>query len=126
VGSALLWGGLLYPLVLNMLTLLQVVGHAAMGPDDFGIVALVAVPVGLILKMLACKVKPCEAIVAGPLKLRQPVLQGLGVALWMIAVFVAGHPVFQSLFLFLAALCLVSGEVIHRAQFYASYRRVGL
>ena len=126
VGSALLLGGLLYTLVLKILTLRQVFGHAAIGPDDFRIGALIAVLAGFILKILACRVKPCGAIVARPLKTRQPVLQGVGVALWIIYVFAAGNPVFQALLLFSAAVCLVSGEIIHRAQFYSAYQRVGL
>jgi DMSO reductase anchor subunit len=126
VGSALLLGGLLGTLVLKILTLLQVVGHAAMGQDGYRIVALIAVLVGFILKILACKVKPCGTISSKPFKTRQPVLQGLGVALWMIYFFAAGNPVFQSFLLFSAAVCLVTGEIIHRAQFYSSYQRVGL
>jgi DMSO reductase anchor subunit len=126
VGSALLLGGLLGTLVLKILTLLQVVGHAAMAQDGYRIVALIAVLVGFILKILACKVKPCGTISSMPFKTRQPVLQGLGVALWVIYFFAAGNPVFQSFLLFSAAVCLVAGEIIHRVQFYSSYQRVGL
>ena len=125
-GSAVLLGGLLCTLVLQTLTLLQGVGHAARGQADLRIVVLIAVLAGFILKILACRAKPSEPISAGPFKTRQPVLQALGIALWAIAVFGAGNPVFQSLLLFLAAVCLVSGEIIHRAQFYISYQRVGL
>jgi len=125
-GSALLLGGLLCTLVLKILTLLPVVGHAAKGQDDFRLVALITVLAGFILKILACRAKPSGPISARPFKTRQPVLQGLGIGLWMIAVFAAGNPGFPSLFLFLAAVCLVSGEIIHRAQFYSSYQRVGL
>jgi anaerobic dimethyl sulfoxide reductase subunit C (anchor subunit) len=126
VGSALLLGGLLCTLVLKILTLLQVVSHAAMKQDDFRIVALIAVLVGFILKILACKVEPSGTISAKPFKTRQPVLQGVGVALWVIDVFAVGNSVFQSFLLFSAAVCLISGEIVHRAQFYSSYQRVGL
>jgi len=125
-GSALLLGGLMCTLVLKLLTLLQVIGHAAMGRGDFRMVALMVVLAGFILKLLACRVRPCGTISSKLFKTRQPVLQGVGVVLWMITVFAAGNPVSQSLLLFSAAACLVYGEVIHRARFYSAYQRVGL
>ena len=102
------------------------VGHDEMGRDEYLSVALIAVLVGFILKILAVGVKPSGASSSKLLKTRQPVLQGVGVALWMISVFAAGNPVFQALLLFSAAVFIVSGEIIHRIQFYSSYQRVGL
>jgi DMSO reductase anchor subunit len=58
LGSALLLGGLLCTLVLKILTLLQVVGHDAIGQIEYRNVALIAVLVGFILKMLASGLKP--------------------------------------------------------------------
>jgi DMSO reductase anchor subunit len=127
LGSALLLGGLLCALVLKILTLLQVVGHDAIGQIEYRNVALMAVLVGFILKMLAALVKPSAVVTsAGPFKALQPVMQGCGVALWMVYILAGVNPVFQSILLFLAAACLVSGEILHRIQFYNSYQRVGL
>ena len=126
VGSALMLGGLLCTLVLKILTLLQVVGREDMGQNESLSVALIVVLVGFILKIWACGVRPSGAISSRPFTTRQPVLQGVGVALWMVYVIVAVNPFYQSFLLFLAAVCLVSGEIIHRVQFYSSYQRVGL
>ena len=126
VGSALLLGGLLVTLVLQILVLHRGSGQAAMGQGGLGIESLFAALMGLVLKILAGKVKPCGAMAAWPSKTRQPVLQGAGVGLWMISVLAAGNPVFQALLLFAAAVCLVTGEIMHRTQFYSSYQRVGL
>ena len=127
VGSALLLGGLLCTLVLKILTLLQVVGFDEMGQSEFLRVALIAVLVGFILKILAAGVKPSEVTTsAGPYKTLQPIMQGGGIAIWIAATLAGVAPVFQSLLLFLAAVCLVSGEIIDRIQFYSSYQRVGL
>ena len=126
LGSALLLGGLLCTLVLKILTLLQVVGHDAIGQIEYRNVALIAVLVGFILKMLASGVKPSGATCAGPFKALQPVMQGCGIALWMVSGLAGVNPVFQSILLFLAVVCLVSGEILHRIQFYNSYQRVGL
>jgi DMSO reductase anchor subunit len=126
LGSALLLGGLVCTLVLKILTLLTEVGHDVMGQNEFRNVALIAVLAGFILKMLAAGLKPSGANAAGPFKALQPVMQGAGVALWLVNILAGVNPVFQSLLLFLAAGCLVSGEIIHRIQFYSSYQRVGL
>jgi DMSO reductase anchor subunit len=126
VGSALLLGGLMCTLVLEIMTQLRVIGPAAMGQGNFQVVALMVVLAGFILKLLACRARPSGALSFRPFKTRQPVLQGVGVGLWIIAVFATGNPVFQTLLLFFAALGLVSGEIIHRIQFYSSYQRVGL
>jgi DMSO reductase anchor subunit len=126
LGSALLLGGLLCTLVLKIPTLLQVVGHGAMGQNAFRNVALIAVLMGFILQILAGGVKPSEAASWGPFKTRQPVLQGVGVALGMVYVSAAVNPVLQSLLLLLAAICIVCGEIFQRIQFYNSYQRVGL
>lgn len=126
LGSALLLGGLVCTLVLKLLTLLTVVGHDAMGHNEYRSVALIAVLAGFILKMLAAGLKPSGAKAAGPFKALQPVMQGAGVALWLVYTLAGVNPVFQSLLLFSAAGCLVSGEIIHRSQFYSSYQRVGL
>jgi DMSO reductase anchor subunit len=126
LGSALLLGGLFCTLVMKILTLLKVVGHDAMGQNEYWIIALIAVLVGFMLKMLAAGVNPSEATSSGPFKTLQPVLQGCGVALWMAYILAGVNPVFQSILLLFAAVCLVSGEIINRIQFYDSYRRVGL
>ena len=126
LGSALLLGGLLCTLVLKMLTLLQVVGHDALGLDGYRNIAFIAVLVGFILKMLAGGVSPSGATPSGPFKTLQPVLQGCGVALWMVYLLSGGSPGFQSVLLSLAAVSLIVGEIIHRIQFYDSYQRVGL
>jgi len=126
VGSALLLGGLLCTLVLKILTLLQVVGHDAIGQIEYRSVALIAVLVGFILKMLAAGVKPSAVNSAGPYKALQPVMQGGGIALWIVSILAGANPIFQPLLLCLAAVCLISGEIIQRIQFYSAYKRVGL
>jgi DMSO reductase anchor subunit len=126
-GSALLLGGLVCTLVLKLLTLLTVVGPDAMGQNEYRSVALIAVLAGFILKMLAAGLKPSGGHnTAAPFKALQALMQGAGVALWLVYILAGVNPVFQSLLLFLAAGCLVSGEIIHRIQFYRSYQRVGL
>ena len=99
LGSALLLGGLLCTLVLKMPTLLQVVAPDAMGQIEYRNVALIAALAGFILKMLAVGVKPSGVISSRLLKTRQPVLQGVGVALWMVCILAAVNPVFQSFLL---------------------------
>jgi DMSO reductase anchor subunit len=127
VGSALLLGGLLCTLGLKILTLLQLVGHDEIWQNEYQIVALIAVVVGFVLKILAARMKPSGVTTsAGRLKVLPPVMQGGGIALWMASIPAGVNPVFQSLLLILAAVCLVSGEIIHRIQFYRSYQRVGL
>lgn len=126
VGSALLLGGLLCTLVLKIPILLQVFGHDPMGQIEYRKVALIAVLLGFILKMLAAGVTPLRVTSSGPFKALQPVMQGAGIALWMVYSLAGVNPVFQSIFLFLAAVCLITGEIIHRIQFYSSYQRVGL
>jgi anaerobic dimethyl sulfoxide reductase subunit C (anchor subunit) len=126
LGSALLLGGLLCTLVLKTLTLLQLVGHNAMGQIEYRNAAVITVLAGFILKMLAAGVKPSGEISSGPYKALQPAMQGVGIALWMASSLAGVNPVFQSLLLFLAAVCLVFGEIIQRIQFYSSYQRVGL
>jgi len=126
LGSALLLGGLLCTLVLKMLTLLQVVSHDALGLDEYRNIAVIAVLVGFMLKMLAAGVSPSGVSSPGPCKALQPVMQGCGLALWMVYILSGGSTGFQSVLLFLAAASLVAGEIIHRIQFYDSYQRVGL
>jgi len=122
LGSALLLGGLLVTLALTIPTCLPAAGLEAAGQS----VARIAVLAGFVLHLLASGVTPSGAASALPSKARQPILQGMGVALGMVYILAAGNPVFQSLLMFLAAGCLVSGEIIQRIRFYRSYRRVGL
>lgn len=126
LGSALLLGGLLCTLVLKILTLLQVVGLEAMDQPEYLNIAFIAALMGFVLKMLAAGVSPCGATASGPLKILQPVMQGCGIALWMVCILSGGSPVFQAFLLSLAAFSLVTGEIIHRIQFYDAYQRVGL
>jgi DMSO reductase anchor subunit len=126
LGSALLLGGLLCTLVLKIPALLQVASHGATGQNAYRNIALIAVLMGFILQIVAGGMKPSETNSGGPLKTRQPVLQGVGVALGTVCVSAAFNPVFHSLLLLLAAICLICGEILQRIQFYDSYRRVGL
>jgi len=126
LGSALLLGGLLETLVLSIAALFQAAGLEAGGQEEYRSIAPIAVLAGFIINLLASGVTPSGAVTAGPFKTRQPVLQGIGVALGMVYILAAGNPVSQSLLLFLTAGCLISGEIIQRIQFYRSYQRVGL
>ena len=126
LGSALLLGGLLCTLILKMLTLLQVVGHGALGLEEFRNIAFIAALVGFVLKMLAAGVSPSGVPSPLPCKALQPVMLGCGVALWTVSILSGAGLGFQSILLSLAAVSLVAGEIIHRIQFYDSYQRVGL
>ena len=126
LGSALLLGGLQCALVLRISTLLQVVGQDALGQAEYLNIAFMAALVGFVLKMLAAGVSPSGAAALGPFKTPQPVMQGCGIALWMVYILSGGSPVFQALLLSLPALSLVAGDIIHRIRFYDSYQRVGL
>ena len=126
LGSALMLGGLLCTLVLKVPALLQMDGHDAIGQNAYRNVAFIAVLMGFILQISASGVKPPGAVSRGPFITRQPVLQGMGVALGVVYVSAAVNPVLQSLLLLSAAVCLVCGETLQRIQFYDSYQRVGL
>jgi anaerobic dimethyl sulfoxide reductase subunit C (anchor subunit) len=126
VGSALLLGGLLCAMVSQTVGLVQVVDPGAMLQNDHRSVALVFVGAGFILKLLAVRIKPSREDDFGVLKPRQPVLQGLGLALWMVSTLAAADPFFQTSLLLSAAAFMICGEIIHRIQFYNSYNRVGL
>jgi anaerobic dimethyl sulfoxide reductase subunit C (anchor subunit) len=125
-GSALLLGGLLCAMVSQAVGLLQMVDPGAMLKNDHRYVALVFVWVGFILKLFAGRIKPSRKADFGVLKTRQPVLQGLGLSLWMAYTLAAVDPFFRTAMLFSAAAFLICGETIHRIQFYESYRRVGI
>ncbi len=126
LGSALLLGGLLCTLLLKMLTMFQAVDHDALGPEEFRNIAFIVALVGFVLKMFAAGMKCSGVSSPGPCKTLQPVMQGCGVALWMIYILSGGSPGFPSVLLSLAAAGLVAGEIIQRIQFYDSYQRVGL
>ena len=127
LGSALLLGGLLFRMVLQILPVLQNVGHDAQWPASARNIAFIAVLVGFVLKMLAAGVSPSRTTSSGPFKILQPVMQGCGVAFWAVSILFGGSPGIQSALLSLAAVCcLVAGEIIHRIHFYDSYQRVGL
>lgn len=127
LGSALLLGGLQFMLVLSVLTVVPSVSHDALGVDIFQIIPLIAVLVGFMLKVLVAGVNPSEGVnSAGLFKTAQPVMQGCGTALCAISMLSGGSASFQSALLTLAAVSLITGEIIHRVRFYNTYRRVGL
>lgn len=55
-----------------------------------------------------------------------PVLQSGGVVSWVASMFLGSNAGLQWIFLLLAAVFLVAGEIIHRSRFYDSYRSAGL
>jgi len=127
LGSALLLGGLLFTLVLNIVTVIPSIDHNALGADVSRNIAFIAALVGLMLKVPAAGVNPSgRADSAAPFKTLQPVMQGCGVALWTVSILSGGSPGFQTALLSLAAVSVVAGEIIHRIQFYDTYHRVGL
>ncbi len=125
LGSALLLGGLLCALVLQTLIMLHAVGHDAMGLDEYRNIAFIAALIGFILKTLAAGVSPSEASSHRSYKALL-LMQGFGVSLWLVYILSGGNLGSQSIFLYLAAVSLFAGEIIHRIQFYGSYQRVGL
>jgi Tat-targeted selenate reductase subunit YnfH len=127
LGSALLLGGLQFILVLTMRTGLQSPGHDASGTDIFRNIAFIAVIAGFLLKVLAASMNSLEGTSGtGPIKTSLPVMQGVGSALFAIYALSAGSTGFQAVFLSLAALSLIAGEIIHRVRFYNSYQSFGL
>ncbi len=127
LGTALLLGGLQFILVLNTLTVVPSVSHDALGAEIFRIVPFIAILVGFMLKVLAAGVNPSGKMnSAGLFKTSQPVMQGCGTALCAISMLCCGSTGFQSTLLYLAAVSLIIGEIIHRVRFYNTYHRIGL
>ena len=125
-GSALLLGGLQFMLVLSVLTVNRGVTHDELGADIFRIIPFIAVLVGFMLKVLAAGVKPSwRADSAAPFKTLQPVMQGCGTALCAISMLSAISTSFQPALLSLAAVSLITGEIMHRVRFYSTYYSVG-
>jgi DMSO reductase anchor subunit len=126
LGSALLLGGLQFMLVLRMLTMDQT-NHDALGADIFRIVPFIAVLLGFMLKVLAAGVNPSQRATSARLfKTSQPVMQGCGTALCAIFMLSGGSASLQPALLSLAAVSLITGEIIHRARFYNTCHSVGL
>lgn len=91
------------------------------------LVAFMAVLVGFLLKVLAAGVNSFERTNgAGLVKTSLPVMQEFGSAFFANYDLSAGSTSFQAAFLSLAALSLVTGEIIHRVRFYNSYPSIGL
>jgi DMSO reductase anchor subunit len=122
----LLLGGLLTVLVLKLKTPLQGAGHDTMGLQEYRIIAFAAVMMGFLLKMLAAAKSPSAVSPSGQEKIHLPLMQGCGIALWVVSISSDGGLGVQSVLLFLAALSLVAGEIVQRIHFYDSYQRVGL
>jgi anaerobic dimethyl sulfoxide reductase subunit C (anchor subunit) len=127
LGSALLSGGVLFMLALNMATAVQNVAPDVSGADVSGNIAFVGALVGLVFKVWAAGVNPSGMTdKAAPLTTTQPALQGCGVALWAASILSGSGPGLQTALFYLAAISLAAGEIIHRSRFYKGYYRVGL
>lgn len=126
LGSAFLLGGLLIVLGLNLKALLQGVSLDTLGLEEYRIIAYTAVLMGFLLKISAAAKSPSGISPFGQDKIRLPLMQGCGIALWLVYVAIGGSIVVQPILLCLAATCLVAGEIIQRIDFYNSYQRVGL
>jgi len=59
-------------------------------------------------------------------KLRPPVLQGIGVVWWVIVTVLVDSVIPESMLLLPAAILIVIAEIDHRTGFYESYRSAGL
>ena len=126
LGSALLLGGLLTVLGLKLKALLQGVALDSLGLEGYRIFAHTAVLMGFVLKILAAARSPSSISLFDQDKMRLPLLQGCGIALWVIYFAIGGSMGVQSILLCLAVVSLVAGEIIQRIDFYDSYQRVGL
>ena len=122
-------GGLLFMLLLDLSTMLQGSGWRALDGGAFRGIPFIAALIGFMFKVLAAGV--------GPLLPKKRALHGRqrpGSRLCRESVSPYGRFLFYSalppaskyLFLILALICLITGEVIHRIQFYDTYFRVGL
>ena len=126
-GSALLLGGLQVILVLTILTGVQGPDNDTSGADIFMNIAFIAAMVGFMLKILGVGVDPSlRANSPVLLKTSQPVIQGLGIILCGIYMKSIGNKSFQLAFLALAALSMITGEIIHRVRFYKNNKSIGL
>lgn len=127
LGSALLLGGLQFTVVSIALTAGFGTGYDGSGAGFSRNIGFAAVLVGFMLKLLAVSVNPSEgANSAGLCKTSQPVMQGCGIALCAVSMLSSGSTGSQSVFLSLAAVNLVAGEIVQRVRFYDTYHRVGL
>lgn len=127
LGSALLLGAILFTVLLNLFARTMNIGINIKQLAISHNIAFIVASLGLILKILAVKMYPIQIVIHSKSFLRmQPVMQTISFALWavsMLPTYSSGH--FYILFSF-AAVVLVTGEIIHRIQFYNSYHRVGL
>jgi DMSO reductase anchor subunit len=126
LGSTLLLGAALFTLVLNLIVLSVGIDHGAAPLTDARVIALLVGLIGLVFKVLGARYPLGKSLPAGSTKSLQPVMQAIAVALWAVSMLCTAEPGVLFTLFSAAAIILVSGEVIHRRQFYNSYRRVGL
>jgi len=127
LGSTLLLGGLLCTVPLHLQTWPTLTNPGVLAHDNYLKVIWFACAIaGLACKFLVAGIHSRTSADSQTSPVHQPVYQAGGLAAWMIYILINGNPGWQSLLLILTACGLISGETIHRIQFYQSYRRVGL
>jgi len=127
ISSALLLGGLSCTLVQYLQTVLKIGSPGVLARGTYLNIVFIAVAIsGLAFKFMAAGLKPRTAYASGSYLTQHPILQSGGLGLWMLYILNSGNAFLQPVLLFSASLCLITGETIHRIQFYASYKRVGL
>ena len=128
LSSALLLGAMLFALYLELTDLIMGIGPGFLQSAISRNIVFAVMSIGIILKISSVPRSPLRDMSTIRLSVRiQPVLQVIGFILYVFSML----PVFKgsnhySVLLPVAVLCLVTGEVIHRFQFYNDYQRVGL
>jgi DMSO reductase anchor subunit len=127
LGSALLLGGLLFTLVSGVPAVPLVAGRQG---GELGLsryLGLLVAMIGLVLKVVAQGTNHAQTGRSRMfVSFSQPVLQSGGMVWWVASMLSENDFGLQWIFLLLAAIFLVAGEIIHRSRFYGLYRSAGL
>jgi DMSO reductase anchor subunit len=127
LASTFLLGGLQFALVSSVPVIASVTRCHVPGQCLSRYVGLFVALIGLVVKIGAQGANYSQREMSGMfVSFSRPVLQCAGTVLWVASVLLQDNPGLQSIFLLLAAVFLVVGEVIHRSRFYDSYRSAGL
>jgi DMSO reductase anchor subunit len=127
LGSALLLGGLQFSMVSSFPAITTVAGCHATGLCLSRYVGLLIALIGFVVKIESQSRNHSQRARPGMFaSFSGPVLQSGGVVLWVASMLSWSNAGLQWIFLLLAAVFLVAGEIIHRSRFYDSYRSAGL
>lgn len=126
LGSALLLGGLQFALVSIVPAVTLVAGCQVAELCLSRYVGLLVALIGLVVRIAAQGANHSQRKRSRVFaSFSQPVLQCGGVVWWIASMLSENDAGLQWIFLLLAAVFLVAGEIIHRNRFYDSYRSAG-